>query len=120
MNEMLSISPFCLVPYRQAVQPVRLARSKTSSFVVPYGQASHSGDRREQTISVLSWSPDHERHLTFRSQKIDDPIIIVVDKSQETRRPSVKFLARSGDRREQEIKPPSSLSGYNSRRIINF
>ena len=106
MNEMLSISPFCIVPYRQAVQPVRLARSKTSSFVVPYGQASHS--------------PDHERHLTFRSQKIDNPIIIVVDKSQETRRPSVKFLARSGDRREQEIKPPSSLSGYNSRRIINF
>ena len=25
-------------------------------------------DRREQNL-VLSWSPDHERHLTFRSQK---------------------------------------------------
>ena len=28
------------------------------SFMVPYGQATHS--------------PDHERHLTFRSQKIQE------------------------------------------------
>jgi len=35
---------------------------------------------------VISWSPDHEMHVTFRSQK---------------GRPMVKLLARSGDRREQ-------------------
>ena len=37
-------------------------------YMVPCRQAEHSGDRREQNL-VLSWSPDHERHLTFRSQK---------------------------------------------------
>ena len=60
-----------------------------SSFMVPYGQASHS--------------PDHERWLTFRSQKTDDLIIIIVDQSQENRRPAVNFLARSGDRGEQRM-----------------
>jgi hypothetical protein len=49
--------------------------------MVPYGQASHS--------------PDHERQLTFRSQKTDDLIVIIVDQSQENRRPAVNFLARS-------------------------
>ena len=63
-----------------------------SSFMVPYGQASHS--------------PDHERWLTFRSQKTDDLIIIIVDQSQENRRPAVNFLARSGDRRERLKNSP--------------
>ena len=54
---------------------------------------------------VLSWSPDHERQLTFRSQKTDDLIIIIVDQSQVNRRPAVNFLARSGDRREQAGRP---------------
>jgi len=45
--------------------------------LVPCGQAAHSPD------PVLSWSPDHERQLTFRSQKTDDLIIIIVDQRQQ-------------------------------------
>jgi hypothetical protein len=60
--------------------------------------------------------------LTFRSQKIDDPIIIVVDKSQETRKPPVKFLARypAGRLRTRETgenKISNILARYTSGRL---
>ena len=39
-------------------------------FMVPYGQAMQLRKlQRTSAALVLSWSPDHERHLTFRSQK---------------------------------------------------
>jgi len=47
-----------------------------SSFMVPYGQATHS--------------PDRERQLTFRSQKIDEHIIIIIYEGRKIGRPSVK------------------------------
>ena len=55
---------------------VTLARTDNTCFcMVPYGQAAHSSTH----APVLAWSPDHAKRLW---------------------RPSVKFLARSGDRRE--------------------
>ena len=66
--------------------------------MVPYGQAAHSGDRREQiyqreqSLPVLSWSPDHERHVTFRSQRSCNPIYYELKlKMLGMWRPSVKF-----------------------------
>ena len=73
---------------------------QSCSCVVPYGQAVHS-ETGENKQNVLAWSPDHAKLVTFRSQKTDDLIIIIVDQSQENRRPAVNFLARSGDRRER-------------------
>jgi len=48
--------------------------------MVPYGQATHS--------------PDRERQLTFRSQKIDEQIIIIIYEGRKIGRPAVK-TARS-------------------------
>ena len=42
---------------------------KTTRLVL-YGQAAHSetSENKKYFNLVLSWSPDHERQLTFRSQ----------------------------------------------------
>ena len=35
---------------------------------MPYGQIAHSETGENKETSVISWSPDHDRWLTFRSQ----------------------------------------------------
>ena len=67
-------------------------------------KAGKSGDLRSKPLArsetgenkktALSWSPDHERQLTFRSQKTGDTIITVVNQGRKIRRPAVK-TARS-------------------------
>ena len=67
--------------------------------MVPYGQAMHS--------------PDRERQLTFRSQKIDEHIIIIIYESRKIGRPAVKTARSVRDRREQK----SVLSWYLAGRL---
>jgi len=46
--------------------------------------------RTRRILTVLAWSPDRARPLTFRSQKNEDPIITVVYQGRKIRRPTVK------------------------------